>query len=118
MRILNTTQSSRQSDSNSASSTTASLVAPMAKNPPATRETWVPSLGWEEPLEKGMAAHSSTLAWEAPWTEGPTCRLQCMGSQESDVTEQLTHTQHYHQLETKELGTSIPLFVVPQPLSL
>ena len=43
------------------------------------RETWVPSLGWEDPLEKEMATHSSTLAWKIPWTEDP-CRLQSMGS--------------------------------------
>ena len=86
------TRSSHQSDSSLASGTTASLVALMVKNPPAVRETRVPSLGWEDPLEKRMATHSSILAWEVPWTEEPTCRLQCMGLQESDVTEQLTHT--------------------------
>ena len=36
-----------------------------------TEETWVPSLGWEDPLEEGMAAHSSILAWRIPWTEEP-----------------------------------------------
>ena len=41
----------------------------MVKNPPAMRETWVRSQGWEDPLEKGMAIYSSTLAWEIPWTE-------------------------------------------------
>ena len=41
------------------------------KNPPAIQETWVLSLGWEDPLEKGMAIHSSTLAWQIPWTEEP-----------------------------------------------
>ena len=49
----------------------ASLVAQMVKNPPAMWETWVPSLGWEDPLEKGMAVHSSILAWRIPWTEEP-----------------------------------------------
>ena len=44
----------------------ASLVAQLVKNPPAMRETWVPSLGWEDPLEKGMAIHSSILAWRIP----------------------------------------------------
>ena len=48
-----------------------SLVAQMVKNPPAMQETWVPSLGWEDPLEKGIATHSSILAWEIPWTEEP-----------------------------------------------
>ena len=45
-----------------------SLVAQLVKNPPAMRETWVQSLGWEDPLEKGMATHSSILAWRIPWT--------------------------------------------------
>ena len=40
----------------------------MVKNLPAMLETWVGSLGWEDPLEKGMAAHSSILAWKVPWT--------------------------------------------------
>ena len=46
----------------------ASLVAQLVKNPPAMWETWVPSLGWEDPLEKGKATHSSILAWRIPWT--------------------------------------------------
>ena len=46
----------------------ASLVAQLVKNPPAMRETWVPSLGWGDPLEKGKATHSSILAWRVPWT--------------------------------------------------
>ena len=50
----------------------ASLVAQLVKNPPAMRETWVRSLGWEDPLEKGKATHSSTLAWRIPWTVYPT----------------------------------------------
>ena len=43
----------------------------MVKNPPAKKEIQIRSLGWEDPLEKGMAPHSSTLAWEIPWTEEP-----------------------------------------------
>jgi len=46
----------------------ASLVAQMVKNLPAMEETWVRSLGWEDPLEKGMATHSSGLVWRIPWT--------------------------------------------------
>ena len=46
----------------------ASLVAWLVKNPPAVQETWVRSLGWEDPLEKGKATHSSRLAWRIPWT--------------------------------------------------
>ena len=45
----------------------ASLVAQLVKNPPAMWETWVLSLGWEDPLEKGRASHSSILAWRIPW---------------------------------------------------
>ena len=46
----------------------ASLVAQLVKNLPAMQETWVPSLDWEDPLEKGMATHSGILAWRIPWT--------------------------------------------------
>ena len=49
----------------------ASLVAQLVKNPPAMEETWVRSLGWEDPLERGTATHSSILAWIFPWTEEP-----------------------------------------------
>ena len=52
----------------------------MVKCLPAMQQTWVQSLGWEEPLEKEMANHSSTLAWKIPWTE-ESGRLQSMGSQ-------------------------------------
>ena len=52
----------------------------MVKHLPAMRETWVRSLGQEDPLEKEMAIHSSTLAWTIPWTEEPG-RLQSMGLQ-------------------------------------
>ena len=69
-----------------------SLVAQIVKNLPAMRETWVQSLGWEDPLQKGMATHSSILAWTIPWTEEPG-RLQSMGLQESDTTETLTLQQ-------------------------
>ena len=54
-----------------------------------TWETCVQSLGWEDPLEKEMATHSSVLAWEVPWTEEPG-GLQSMGSQELDTTERLS----------------------------
>ena len=49
----------------------ASLVAQMVKNLPSMQETWVQSPGWEDPLEKGMATHSSILAWRIPQTEEP-----------------------------------------------
>ena len=58
----------------------ASLVALMVKNLPAMKETWVRSLGWEDPLEKGVATHSGILAWRIPWTE-ELGELQSMGSQ-------------------------------------
>ena len=52
------------------------------------QETWVRSLGMEDPLEKEMAIHSSILAWEIPWTEG----IAFWGHKDSDTTEKLTHT--------------------------
>ena len=52
----------------------------MVKNLPAMQEIWVPSLGWEDPLAKRMATHSSIFAWEMLWTEKPD-RLQSMGLQ-------------------------------------
>ena len=55
-------------------------VAQMVKNLPAVQETQVGSLGWKDPLEKGMATHSSILAWRTAWTEKPA-GLQSMGSQ-------------------------------------
>ena len=58
----------------------ASLVAQMVKHLPAMQENWIRPLGWEDPLEKEMATHSSTLAWKIPWTEEPG-GLQSMGSQ-------------------------------------
>ena len=55
-------------------------MAPRVKNLPAMQETWVRSLGWEDPLEKEMATHSNILAWKIPGTEEPG-RLQSMASQ-------------------------------------
>ena len=69
-----------------ASAFRASLAAQMVNNLPAVPETRLRSLGWEDPLEKGMATHSSVLAWRIPWTEEPG-RLQSMGSH---PTERLT----------------------------
>ena len=58
----------------------------MVKNPPAMRETWVLYLGWDDPLEKEMATHSTVLAWRIPGTESLVgCRL--WGRTESDTTE-------------------------------
>ena len=67
----------------------------MVKNPPAMRETWVPSLGWEDPLEEGMATHSSVLAGES---RGQRSLAECSswGHKESDTTERLsTHIQFF-----------------------
>ena len=69
----------------------ASLVVQRLKCLPAVWETWVQSLGWEDPLEKEMATHSSILAWRIPWTE-ELGGLQSMGCKESDTTERL----HFH----------------------
>ena len=63
----------------------------MVKNQPTMRETWVQSLGQEDPLEKEMANHSSTLAWKIPWTEEPGS-YSPWGRKESDTTEQLDFT--------------------------
>ena len=64
-----------------------SLVVKMVKNLSAVQETQVRSLGWEDPLEEGMAIHYSILAWRIPWTEEPAGRQ----SMESQGVEQLTH---------------------------
>ena len=68
----------------------ASLVTQTVKNLPAMQETKVLPLGQEDPLEKGMATHSSILAWRIPWTEEPWATVH--GVTESDTTERLTPT--------------------------
>ena len=72
----------------------------MIRNLPAMRETQVQPLGWEDPLEKGMAAHFSVLAWRIPWTEEPG-GLQSMGSQRATdpMTEGLTLSLCFHMLK-------------------
>ena len=79
-----------------------SLVGQTVKNLPAVRETWVQSLGQEDPLEKGMATHSSILAWRIPWTEEPG-ELASMGSQESDTAYRLNHHHHHSYSETQDM---------------
>ena len=64
-------------------------VAQMVKHLSAVRETQVQSLGWEDPLEKETAAHSSTLAWKIPWTEEPGRLHSPWDHKESDMTERL-----------------------------
>ena len=63
----------------------ASLVAQLVRNLPAVQETWVQSLGWEDPLEKGKATHSSILRWRIPWTI-----YSSWGCKESDTSEPLS----------------------------
>ena len=65
----------------------------MVKNIPAMQETWVHSLGQKDPLEKGKATHSSTLAWRTPWTEEPG-GLQSMGSQRDGYDSQIHIVNH------------------------
>ena len=64
----------------------ASLVAQMVKNLPAMQETQVRSLGWEDPLEKGMATHSSILTWRILWTEETGKAYSPWGCKETDMT--------------------------------
>ena len=68
----------------------ASLVAQMVKNLPATWETWVRSLGWGDPLEEGMAIHSSILAWRNPRGQRSLAGYSPWGLKESETTERLS----------------------------
>ena len=82
-------------------------MAQTVKNLPAMQETWVQSLGWEDPLEEDMATHSSILAWRIPWTEEPG-GLQSMGLQRvrhEDTTERLS-TEFLWKLSSKESACS------------
>ena len=85
----------------------ASLVTQLVKNPPATWETWVQSLGWEKPLEKGKAIHSSILAWRIPCTYSP------WGHKVSDMPEQLTHLERMLQFSSVQSLSRVQLFVTP-----
>ena len=81
----------------------ASLVAQTIKNPPAMWETWVRPLVWEDPLEEGMATHSSLLAWRIPWTEEPDPMCP-WGHKESDL------------LPAQEVGPETQLSATGNPL--
>ena len=70
--------------------TRASLVAQLVKSPPAMRETWASSLGREDPLEEGMATHSSILAWKIPHGQRSLVGYSPWDLKESDRTEQLS----------------------------
>ena len=76
----------------------ASLLPQMVKNLPAMWDTWIPSLGGEDPLEKGMATHSSIPAWRTPWTEEPEglgLVYSLWGRKELDMTESVTLSLHF-----------------------
>ena len=94
----------------------------MVKRLPTTRETWVQSLGREDPLEKEMATHSSILAWRIPWTKEPGGQ-QSMGSQDLDMTRQSLVAQMVKRLPTmretlvQSLGWEDPLEKEMAPLS-
>ena len=79
----------------------ASLMIQTVKNTPALQENWVPSLGWEDPLEKGKATHSSVPAWRIPWTEEPGRLHTVHRIAESGTTEPLSL-----------LSINKPLFIV------
>ena len=88
-----------------------SLVAQTVKCLPIMQKVWVRSLGWEDPLEKEMATHSSTLAWKIPWTEKHGRLLQSMGSQRvrHDWGTSLTHST----LKKKKNSTVQPSWLPP-----
>ena len=93
------------------------LVAQTVKCLPAMRETWVQSLGWENPLEKEKAAHSSTLAWKIPWTVSPWSR------KESDMTERhlKTHekSMYNHKINICKLTSFLTVcFIIFHSMSL
>ena len=93
-------------------------VAQMVKNPPAIRETWVRSLGWEDPLEEGLATHPSIHAWRIPWTEEPG-GLQSMGSQRVRhdwVTKHSTARKWKSCTRTSKQAWILILFKVPVAL--
>ena len=81
----------------------ASLVAQLVKNLPAMRETWVRSLSWEDPPDKGKATHSSILAWRIPWTVYG-------GHKGSETTEQLS----LQTLRWKGLGKNEDILFIPR----
>ena len=71
------------------------------------RETWIRSLGWEDPLEEGMAIHSSILAWRIPWIEEPG-GLSPWGCKESDMTEVTEHTSSQFTVFKKGVTLNVP----------
>ena len=77
------------------------------KNLPAMQETWVQSLGQEDPLEKGMATHSSVLAWRIPWTEEPTAGYSPWDCKKLDTIEQLTLSLFFYFLWVTKSSQSL-----------
>ena len=77
----------------------------VVKSLPAMQETWAQSLCWEDPLEEGMATHSSNLAWRIPWTEEPD-GLQSMGSHRVSTTE-VTKQQQQNSSESKIMEITV-----------
>ena len=96
----------------------ASLVAQMVKNPPALQETWFWSLGWENPLKKGMAAHSSILPWKIPRTEEPgglqSMRLQKVRHYRSSLKESSQTELILHYCPQFSLSLSISIIILSQ----
>ena len=82
----------------------ASLVAQLVKNPPAMQETWVRSLGWEDPLEKKKATQSSILAWRIPW-------MSPWGRRELDTTERLSLHFTSLQMRSQEIEQMCECFI-------
>ena len=87
-----------------------SMVAQTVKNPPAMRETWVLSLGWEDALEKGMATHSSILEWRIPWAE-ESGRLQ------STVSQSQTQLTSFHFTQSLHFRAKSSMHIVRYPFS-
>ena len=85
----------------------ASLVAQQVKNPPAMRETWVRSLGWEDPLEQGKATHSSILAWRIPWAA-----VHEVAKSRTRLSD-FTFTFHFHALEEMVTHSSVLAWTIP-----
>ena len=83
----------------------ASLVARMVKDPPATQEIRARSLGWEDPQEKGMATHSSILAWRTPWTDEPGGLLS--GAMWLVLTQWISRSDMYHFQAKARLFTAL-----------
>ena len=81
----------------------ASLVAQTVKNLPVMQKTWVWSLGWEDPLEVGMATHSSILMWRIPMETEEPSSLQSIGSQRVRHTERLSIAQHIRSIQNSTI---------------